>query len=273
MRLQVIIAPIAMLGVFTILMIGCNNTPELITCPGNSEDLVVTRVGRTEYGSFYKLGTVLIRYENRSDANNALTDPVNNFFVKQGYTPKVSGVLFSDWQVVYLDENTDTTPMLKGLNRVVGVEDAELYLVFRASDLILSRLYLEAEIEDDKGETVPKALIEVGKTSDGSLYELGSVLVQYHKDIVPLSDPSMPSGTSSPKKDVHDFFVSKGYKPENKFLHTKLEVVYVGECVDTALMLEDLRSLPTVADAQLNTFSLFITPAAESLLTSSDVSE
>ena len=273
MRAMVLFA--VLVGVIVIMFVGCSEQKSiLIDCAKHLPRSTTAMIGRTEYGNFYKLGTVAVRYEReiQNQKNDVLTAPVKEFFTKRGYAPEALGMLFSDYQVIYIGEDIDIAPMLKDLNHVKGVENASLYFLFRVSDLVLSRLYFEAESEDGVEETMPKALIEVGKTSDSSLYELGSVLVQYHKSIIPLSDISIPFDTSSPRA-VHDFFVSKGYEPKSENLHVRLEIVRVGECVDTALMLEELRALPGVTNVHLNIFSLFATPVVEMLLASSDVSE
>lgn len=273
MWLRMIVVSLAVFSVL-IVVIGCDNSPELITCSDDLKGLVTARVGRTEYGSFYKLGTVAVRYEkDKSHTNSVLSVPVNNFFTKRGYAPKVLDVLFSDYQVIHFGEDVDTAPMLRDLNRVAGVKDADLYPLFRMSDLILFRLYTGVEIEDGEEDIMPKALIEVGKADDGSLYELGSVLIQYHNSIIPPFDPSVSPNFSSPKEDVHDFLIDKGYESKGDILHVRLEIIYIGECVDAMPILEDLRSLSVVADAHLNTFSLFATPVTEMLLVNLDISE
>ena len=251
--------------------VGCGEQePILIDCQGHPVESATAMIGRTEYGNFYRLGTVLINYEegvvNQPDWG-VLTAPVKRFFIQRGYKPEVRGILF-DKHVIYIGEDIDTTPMLKDLKRVKGVEKADIFMVFTLSHLVLSHLYFGAEVDDTEPETMPRALVEVGKTGDGSLYELGSVLVAYQNSIFDLPDPSIPFDTVSPSL-VRYFFLSKGYEPQVKVLHVRLQIVRLDECVDTAPMLEELRALPGVADVHLNTFHLIPTSLILGLVDSS----
>ena len=251
--------------------VGCGEQePILIDCQGHPVESATAMIGRTEYGNFYRLGTVVIDYEegvvNQTDW--VLTAPVKRFFIQRGYKPEVRGILF-DKHLIYIGEDIDTTPMLKDLNRVKGVEKADIVIVFTLSHLVLSRLYLaEPEVDDTEPETMPRALVEVGKTSDGSLYELGSVLVAYQNSIFDLPDPSIPFDTVSPSL-VRYFFLSKGYEPQVEVLHVRLQIVRLDECVDTAPMLEELRALPGVADVHLNMIGILPTSLIQELAKSS----
>ena len=246
--------------------VGCGEQePILIDCQGQPVESTTAMIGRTEYGLFYRLGTVVINYEEGvvDQLGWVLTDPVKRFFIQRGYKPEVRGILF-DKHLIYIGDDIDTTPMLKDLNRVKGVEKADIVIVFTLSDLVLSRLYHALEVDDTEPETMPRALVKVGKTSDGSLYELGSVLVAYQNSIFDLPDPSTPFDTVSPSL-VRDFFLSKGYEPQVESLHVRLQIVRLDECVDTAPMLEALRALPGVADVHLNMIGILPTSLIQEL--------
>ena len=69
------------------------------------------------------------------------------------------------------------------------------------------------------------------------------VLIQY--------DKTNSTGSAS-LKAVHNFFTHKGYTPKIIDSFSDFVVIDVGECVDTAPMLEDIEAIPGVISARLN---------------------
>lgn len=291
---------------------GCGE-PELtlIDCPehpaGPTTAMIGTvMIGKTErVAHYYKLGTVVVHYKHgvfeEGKADGVIMGPLKDFFIRRGYTPKVMDV----WPPVYfidIGEGVDPGPMLKDLKRVEGVETVYLYSLSTTYDHIRSGLYVD-EARGETGGTIATPMIEVsefivlkvvksirqsfgdigdgdetlrttqtevGKTSDGILYEFGSVLVLYHRLIFLRSDPNL---RSTAPKTVYDFLVSKGYEPKIEYMHARLEILRVGECVDTAPMLEALKALPGVAEVHLNIFSRSGIDVAARLLTEQETSE
>ena len=171
--------------------------------------------------------------------------PVNDFFLKKGYTARVKGFILSG-EVISLGSDVDTYPMLKDLSNIPGVE-AYPHVFFKTS-VLLYRSSLDYEpllSDEDLPPSVRRAIIEVGMLADGTLYELGVVLVKYDE---------MHTANTNSAKAVVTFFRKKGYTPRtmDSVSGYGYKVMHVGDCVDTAPMLEELKTIPSVADARLN---------------------
>ena len=66
-----------------LIFLGCGEPePIVIGCEGHPVGLTTTMIGRTEYGSLYRLGTVLVSYEEgiQTQTNAGLTAPVKDFY-------------------------------------------------------------------------------------------------------------------------------------------------------------------------------------------------
>lgn len=77
---------------------------------------------------------------------------------------------------------------------------------------------------------------------DGTLYELGTILIQY-------ADKSHLGA-----QEVNDFFSQRYYTPTitDYLARTGHYVMYIGNCVDPAPMIEPLRAIPGVKHVGLN---------------------
>lgn len=95
---------------------------------------------------------------------------------------------------------------------------------------------------------MPRTLIEVGKTSEGLLYYLGAIVVRYYNGAVTLPG----NAESAASKAVRNFFLDRGYRPEKRWVHVDVEVIQIDPCADIMALLTDLKTLPGVADAQLD---------------------
>lgn len=245
-----VIALLAIVFEVVIAFIGCG--PELIECPENS-DSVTAKVGRLKSGTLYKLGVVSVRYNEAALQQTDLTDDVpleavNDFFVKKGYTPKVVGS-FLGYEVVDIGKDVDPKPMLRKLRSVPGIQQADLH------GLVSTSTWLERLTEPlgagyvDELPVIEPAIIEVGRLEDGSLYEFGMVLVQYDEFTFKQRSSTIDNTLM---EAVNNFFVSKGYVPKVTELIAGFIVIHIGECVDTAPMLEELGTIPSVVSARLN---------------------
>lgn len=98
---------------------------ESAVVPQPKEGLI--EVGVTEDGDLYKLGVVLVQYDETTWKLVDITGPpiaaVNNFFINRGYTPRVVGT-FSRTEVIEIGECIDALPMLDKLKLIPGVVDA-----------------------------------------------------------------------------------------------------------------------------------------------------
>lgn len=244
MRLQIVLVFVAIFGIL-ILLIGCGDSPEMITCPDN---LVTAKIGRSEGNMLYEFGSVLISYETDTRWKVGLTDrppaaAVRDFFAKKGYTSTVRGYLGA-YEVVYLDSDVDTLPMLDDLMDLPGVDHVLFHFMSKTSELLSALSGVDDEIfvwDDDELPSVNRAIIEVGVLEDGSLYEFGTVIVRH--------DEQYTAATA-----VNAFFQERGYTPRFTELDFKYRaiLIHVGDCVDTAPMVESLRAIPGVEDVLLN---------------------
>lgn len=250
-----------LVGVAMSLFAGCDKQESILAdCETYPPGVTTTLIGRTKRGRFYELGKVLVRYEDHirearisSASENVVPIPsVNNFFIKKGYTPKVLGYNPNVNEVIYVGDGVDVVPMLEDLERVSGVMGADVLLLYRVSDEIY-----ESQTVDDPWDggipSVPRALIEVGKTSDGLLYYLGSIVVRYGNGAVTLHG----NADSASSKAVRNFFLDRGYSPEKRLVHVDVEVIQIDPCADIMTLLEDLKTIPGVADAQLDVLHTF----------------
>ncbi|MCY3550926.1 MAG: hypothetical protein OXH39_10755 [Candidatus Poribacteria bacterium] len=247
MRLQIVLVFVAIFGIL-IPLIGCSDSPEMITCPDN---LVTAKIGRTKANLLYELGSVLILYETDTRWKVGLMDrppaaAVRDFFAKKGYTSTVRGYILG-YEVVYLDSDVDTLPMIDDLMDLPGVEQVYLHFMSKTSELLSALSGVDDEIivwDDDELPELPfvnNAIIEVGVLEDGSLYEFGTMIVRH--------DEQYTAATA-----VNAFFQERGYTPKFTELNSKYRaiLIHVGDCVDTAPMVESLRAIPGVEDVLLN---------------------
>lgn len=245
MKIKVVVLFTMILGT-AIGLVGCG--PKLIDCPDNLYGPATIKVGRTKDGLLYEFGVVSLRYDELTQQGTDLTDDVpltavNEFFVKEGYTPKVKG-FFIDYEVVAFSSDVDSYPMIKKIRNIPGVVEVDLHVFHKTSELLyVSSLdYIEEEGEGDR-PSVGRAIVEVGRMEDGSLYEFGVVLVQY--DEISTTVPVLA-------KRVNNFFIGKGYTPKTVNSFSNFVVIDVGDCVDTAQMLGDIEAIPGVISARLN---------------------
>lgn len=255
MKIRIVVL-FAMVFGMVIVFIGCDDPPaELITCPKGPNGPVTAKVGRTEYGALYELGTVVLEYSEATKKRTNLTDDVplaavNDFLIDKEYTPEVIGSYFGA-EVIYIGDNVDPYPMLKKLERISGVRKAHPNMFISTS--VLFDISIFEEVTDGPSEkpkpTTTRAIVEVGKLEDGSLYELGVVLVQY--DETPFNGIDRERKYAALWERMNDFFVNKGYTPKDMGPIYGVAVIHVGECVDTAHMLEELKTIPGVIDARL----------------------
>lgn len=246
MKIRIIVLFAMIFGII-IVLVGCG--PELIDCPDNP-DGATAKIGRTESGNLYEFGAVLVYYDQATKQQMDMTDDipfslVKDFLVKEGYTPRVKGFIL-DAEVISLGSDVDPYPMLKDLENIPGVAGAYPHVFYKTSLLLyLSSLDYTPEGSDEDWPSVSRAIIEVGRLKDGSLYEFGVVLVQYDE---------MHTANTNPAEVVDTFFHKKGYTPKtlDSVSGYGYKVMHVGDCVDTAPMLEKLKAIPGVADARLN---------------------
>ena len=103
--------------------------------------------------------------------------------------------------------------------------------------------------EPEEEEEVPplhkKGFIELGRTADGDLYKFGRVIVEFDKAVLYRVGPVL-----APVSPVLDFFADKGYAPKLVLASLPDVVIEIGECVDVVPMLDELKSIPGVIDAE-----------------------
>ena len=276
-----------LVGIAMSLFTGCDKQKSILAdCEEYPAGVTTTLVGRTKRGQLYEIGSVVVLYEehireSRTSSENVVPIPsVNNFFIQKGYTPKVLGMLTGAERVgyvrigestpkvsfneaylyveyIYVGEGVDVVPMLEDLSRVSGVKGADVLPLFKVSDLIFKSQSVDPEGGGNDGVTsVPPALIEVGKTSNGLLYDLGSIVVRYHNKTAVGPRSPVSADRASPEA-VRNFFLDRGYDPEKRLVHLYVEVIQIDACADIMALLEDLETIPGVADAQLDMIYTF----------------
>ncbi|MDE0317791.1 MAG: hypothetical protein OXM61_23170 [Candidatus Poribacteria bacterium] len=264
--------------IFGIVMsLGCGDVHLCLEEQNGQDGLVTTTVGMTNNDTLYELGVVLVSYgSNISRRSGTIVPPaetaVDNFFIRRGYTPKVIGFpMYHNFEVIYIGEEVDTLPFLKKLESIPGVNWANTNKYNTTFDLISADYEIISEllVADDDWKEPPRpkkaGLVEVGTTEDGLLYELGTVIVRYNKEV----ELSLYNVSNSPTvAAVVDFFIGKRYEPTVKETLYPIDynlsghndtfyffqLIEVGECVDTAPMLAELRAIaiPGVSDVYLN---------------------
>ena len=218
--------------------------------------VTTTLIGRTKYDTLYEVGTVLVRYEDHIQKRRALSDhtvpapAVNDFFVKKGFTPTVVG-MHSLNEVIYIGKDVNAKPMLEDLARLPGVIAADLPALYSTSNLIIASQVVDPEGGSRRKASTSAALIEVGKMKDGTLYDLGSILVRYQKSIVTVPGTALSADHVS-LRAVETFFSDRGYSIKRKNLHVRIEIIYIDVCADIESMLEELKEVPGVTDARLD---------------------
>ena len=172
-----------------------------------------------------------------SITNRPPAPAVRDFFAKKGYVATVRGYILSS-EVVFLDSEIDPVPMLEDVEDLPGVSRALLHFIHRTSEK-LDRNKIE-RWTDERGSSPGRAIIEVGRLEDGSLYEFGTMLLRYDE-----------KHTAAPA--VEAFFRERGYgTPAVKNYVSGYYVIDLGNCVDRAPMLEGLRAIPDLEDVLLN---------------------
>ena len=146
---------------------------------------------------------------------------------------------------MFLDSEVDLYPMLEDVEDLPGVARVLLHFIRSTIEMLDSRVD-EPVLWDDEGPPPnPRAILEVGRLEDGSLYEFGTILLRYDE-----------THTAAPA--VEAFFRERGYNtPAVKdflpiFPKGGYVVIDLGNCVDPAPMLEGLRAIPDLEDALLN---------------------
>lgn len=243
---------------------GCGEEHLCLEVNDQQGGAVTTTVGVTKHAELYELGIILIQYENKipkwSGNPELYSDVVNDFFVAKGYTPKVIGSFWSRrLEVVDIGRDVSPIPLLKGLNRISHVKNADLNFFHKTSTLLFTDRFLYDDIPDALRKTskLRKGLIEVGNRN-GLLYELGVVLVQYEERVreeweIREWSSSGIVGNPTPVSVVNDFFIAKGYTPETIGIFADLEIIEIAECVDPASEVENLKALSGVFDVHFNT--------------------
>ena len=262
MKFQKIFLLAVLVGIAISMFTGCDKRKSILAdCEEYPPGVTTTLIGRSERNVLYEIGSVVVLYEDhiresRTSSENVVPIPsVNNFFIKKGYTPKVLG-MSSISEFIYVGEGVDVVPMLEDLSRVSGVVGADAPALFKLSDLIYSSQRSDPEGGRGGVTSVPAAVIEVGKTSDGLLYDLGSIVVRYHSSIV-AGPRSAVSAARASREAVSNFFLDRGYSPEKRLIHLYAEVIQIDACADIMSLLEALETIPGVADAQLDVIYTF----------------
>ena len=245
---------------------GCAERTQHLCLEVNDQQggAVTTTVGVTKHGELYELGIILIKYEDKipkwSGNPEPHVDVVNDFFLAKGYTPKVIGSFWSRrLEVVDIQRDVSPIPLLKGLNGISHIKDADLNFFHRTSTLLFTAHFLDDAIPDALRKTseLRKGFIEVGNRN-GLLYEFGVVLVQYKEKVREKGEVFRWSRSGivtnpTPVSVVNDFFLAKGYTPETIGIFPDLEIIKIAECVDPASEVEDLKALSGVLDVHFNT--------------------
>lgn len=244
----------ALLFGMIIIVVGCDETHDETVhfCLGaadEQEGLVTVTVGITEYGLMYELGVVLVDYWSTKISTTKPSKAqiaVNDFLIKRGYTPRVKGLTSRYRELIDIGEGIDPLPLLEKIESIEGVDGAaQNWLVSTSESMEVHMPTYEPE-----EEVVPlhkKGLIEIGRTEDGDLYKLGRAIVEYDEAVL-----RRRTLVTAPVPAVYDFFINKGYTPRLVIGNSRSAVIEIGECIDIAPMLDELKSIPGVADAELD---------------------
>ncbi len=227
---------------------------ELQTVPG-----VVAaehRVFLEDSFSYHVVERIIIKYDEETweQANKKHTpiETVHDFLVSKGYTPKVRGILPGRLiEVIDIDKNMDTLPLLRELQTVPGVVSAEKNSLTEYADLV-GWTGLPSPKDGPGLITANK----VGKMENGQLFELGVLLVTYEAT-VPLEMESAPVAA------VLQSLSDKGYKPIVKeILHSGIQVIDIDENINPLPLFAELIAITGVSTVLPN----FLYEAADSLL-------
>lgn len=240
--------------VVVIVIIGCDRHLSNPILNGSGDPDPPMSIGERESGTLYKLGEVLVQYDEetweQADTTDTLFPVIDKFFRDRGYVPSVKEVLPGfRTQVVKVDEAIDLLPMFEELKAIPEVKTAELNTLLGIFD-IATRESLAYQPSIIPSEFVQIRPVKGSRTEDGLLYRLGSVVVQYdYRTFTEMMDTS-----PTPIAVVNEFLISKGYTPRivNVFFHFNVEVIDIGEDIDPAFMFEELKALPGVIDVQRN---------------------
>lgn len=208
----------------------------------------INGIGERSPGFLYTFGTIIIQYDEetwrQTNKKHTPIKIVNDFLVSKGYTPKVRGILPERFiEVIDIDKNMDTLPLLRELRTVPGVVAA------KANDLVEYAGWLGwngmPSVKDG-----PRLITanRVGKMEDGRLFELGVLLVSY-EETVPLEMGSAPVVA------VLQSLSDKGYKPIVKdVLHSaRAQVIDIDENINPLPLFTELRTITGVSHVELNT--------------------
>ena len=169
---------------------------------------------------------------------------MNDFLVSKGYTPKVRGILPERLiEVIDIDKNMDTLPLLEELQTVPGVVSVAANSLNEYADW-LGWTGIPSVKDGPRLITANK----VGKMEDGRLFELGVLLVSY-EETVPLEMGSAPVAA------VLQSLSDKGYKPIVKdVLHSaRAQVIDIDKNINPLPLFTELRTITGVSHVELNT--------------------
>ncbi len=192
--------------------------------------------------------TMIIQYDEETweQANKRHTPikTVNDFLVSKGYTPKVRGILPGRLiEVIDIDKNMDTLPLLRELQTVPGVVSAEANFLTEHADLVGWNGMPRVKPDGPRPITANK----VGKMENGLLFELGVLLVTYEETV-----PFEPGSASIAA--VLQSLSDKGYKPIVKdVLHVaRVQVIDIDENINPLPLFRELIAITGVSNVGLN---------------------
>ena len=242
-------------AIFTavVTLMGCDRQFSNPILNGTENRESPINIGERASGTLYKLGVVLVQYDEDTweqvDTTDTPIAAVNEFFTNKGYTPKVTEVVPGyRTEVVQVDDDVDPLPLLGALRAIPGVTTAELATLHGIFEIATWELREMPSIRNP--EFIQIRPVKAGKTEDGRLHRLGAVVVQYdYRTFFEAIDT-----TVTPITVVNEFLISKGYTPRtiDMFFRFHVEVIDIGEDIDPSPMLKELKALPGVVDAQRN---------------------
>lgn len=217
---------------------------ELETVPG-----VVTAQHSVFVESSFSLDfveTIIIQYDEETweQANKRHTPikTVNDFLVSKGYTPKVRGILPGRLvEIIDIDKNMDTLPLLRELQTVPGVVSGGVNNLEEHADRL--RWTGMPYVKDG-----PRLITanKVGKIENGRiLFELGVLLVTY-EETAPLEMESTPIAA------VLQSLSDKGYKPIVKDRFHNVQVIDIDENINPLPLFTELLAITGVSNVELN---------------------